>query len=60
MKWYTTQEAAEKLGLSDSHVRRLISGTGLNKPKLRAKRVGGKVWMISEQVINTYLKRKKG
>lgn len=62
MKWFTVREAAKKIGVTEAHVRRLISGNAngkSGKPKLKAKRVGGKIWMVSEQVIETYLRKKR-
>ena len=49
IKRITSQEAADILGVDDSHVRRLcIQG------KLKAKNVGGRVWLISEKSVLEY------
>ncbi len=51
----TTKQVADNLGVSDSQVRRLISAG-----KIKATRLGPRVWMIDEHDLATYRQRPAG
>ncbi len=45
----TCQEAAEEIGVTDAYIRQLIAAR-----KLRAKRVGARLWLISDEEIQRF------
>lgn len=51
---YTTQEAAEILGVSDAYLRQLIS-----RDQLSAKRMGKRIWLISGEEVQRLQARPK-
>lgn len=50
----TVEEAAEQLGTSDRHVRRLIEGG-----KITAERRGEKIWDVDAKSVADYAKQRK-
>ena len=48
-KFYTAQEAADEIGVTDAYVRILI-----NRERIRAQRVGRRVWIISEDEVERF------